>query len=87
MRIGFHLDRQLLHDLQPVAFQPDNLPRIIRQQPDRLETQVRQNLRPEAVLAQVHVEAQLLVGLHGIVALLLELVGLDLRRQADAPAS
>src|SRR5208283_2813569 len=55
VRVGFHLYRQLLDDLQPVAFQPHNLPRIIRQQPDGLEAQVRQNLRPEAVLAQVHV--------------------------------
>src|ERR1051325_1124367 len=85
MRIGLHPDRHLLGDLQAVTLQADDLLRIVRQQADRFQPEVAEDLRAEAVFAQVHAVAKFYVRLHGVVALFLELVGLDFRAEADAP--
>ena len=50
------------------------------------EAQVHQDLGADPVVAQVGRHAQLEVGVDGVEALLLELVGLELVEQADAAA-
>src|SRR5262245_60611110 len=52
--IWFHFDGHLLDDFQPIAFQTDDLFRVVREQPNRLETEIDQNLRAQAVFAEVH---------------------------------
>ena len=59
---------------------------VVGQQPDLLQAQIDQDLRAESVFAEVHCEAEFLIGFDGVVAFLLQLVGLDLGRQADAAA-
>src|ERR1043166_5414043 len=59
VRIGLHADGDLLDDFQAVALQPDDFLGIVREQPDRFYPQVREDLRPQAVFAQVHFVAQL----------------------------
>ena len=53
---------------------------------DRREPEVDQDLRADAVVAQVGRQAELEVGVDGVVALLLQLVGPELVQQADAAA-
>src|SRR6266566_98775 len=78
-------DRQPLDDLQSVAFEAYQLHRIVRQHADRRQSEVEQNLRADAVIPQVRLETELLVGRDGVVALILELVRLELVEEADAP--
>ena len=83
--IGFYTDRNLLDDLQPVPLESDTFLGVVGQQPDFLDAEIGKDLGADAVLAQVHWEAQFFIGLHCVVAALLQLVGLDLGREADAP--
>src|SRR5215216_4866684 len=78
-------DRHTLTNPQTIAFEPDQLARIIRDEPDRLESKVEENLRANAVVAQIGLESELLVRLDRIRAFVLELVGLELVEQSDSP--
>src|SRR5439155_17070835 len=78
-------DRNSLTETQTVAFEPHHLARIVRDGPDRLEAEVEQDLRADAVITQIRLEAELLVGFDGVSAGVLELVGLQLVEQSDAP--
>ena len=69
-----------------IAFEADHLARIVGDRPDRLEAEVEQDLRADAVLAQVGLEPELLVGLDRVGALVLQLVRLELVEQTDAAA-
>src|SRR5688572_29785641 len=83
---GGHLERQASHDLEAVALQPDELPRVVRHEPDLVEPQLVEDLRADPVVALVGLEAQRLVGGDRVVTLVLELVGHDLVHEADAAA-
>ena len=82
--VRFHTDRHLLDDLQPVPLESDNFLGVVGQQPDFLDAEIGKDLGADSVLSQVHWEAQFFIGLHCVVATLLQLVGLDLGREADA---
>lgn len=84
--IRLHLDGHLPGDLQAVAFEPHDFTRIVRQQTDGFQAEVAEDLCAEAVFAQIHLEAEFLVRFHGVVALLLQFVGLNLRRETNAAA-
>ena len=71
-------------DAQPVALEADDLARIVRDRADRLEAEVEQDLRADAVVAEIGLEAELLVRLDGVGARVLQLVGRELVEQADA---
>ena len=81
-----HLDRQLLGDAQPVRLEAGDLLRVVRQQPDRGQAEVGEDLVADPPLALVGGEAEREVGLDGVQPLLLQLVGLELCEQADAAA-
>jgi hypothetical protein len=53
VRVGRVHDRDLLGDRQAVAFEPDDLLRVVGHDPDRAEPEVDEDLRPDAVVAQV----------------------------------
>ena len=82
--VGHVLDRDLLADAQPVALQAVDLLGVVGEDPDRAQPEVDEDLGADAVLAQVGGQAELEVGVDGVEALLLELVGAQLVEQADA---
>jgi hypothetical protein len=84
VRIGGQGNGQLLDDLQAITFQADDFFRVVRQQADPAHSEIGQNLGTHAVVAEIGSEAEFFVGFDGIEALFLELVGVDLRGQADA---
>src|SRR5688572_13224540 len=77
-------DGHALLDAQPIALEPHHLARIVRDRADRLQPEVEQDLRADAVVPEVRLEAQLLVGLDRVGAAILELVRLELVEEADA---
>src|SRR4051794_34288583 len=84
------LDVLRLHDgdalvhAQAVALEADHLARIVRDRPDRGQAEVEQDLRADAVVAQVGGETELFVRLDRVGAGVLQLVRLELVEQADA---
>ena len=86
VRVGRGADRDHFDDLQPVAFEADDFFRVVGQEAHFPHAEIDEDLRAEAVVAQLRREAEFFVGLHGVEALLLEFVGVDLGRQADAAA-
>src|SRR2546427_11416489 len=79
-----NLDRHALDNPEPVALHPDNLPRIVGDQPDLVQPQLHQDLRADPVVPQVRLEAERQVGLDGVLAFVLQLVRPQLVHQADA---
>src|SRR5258707_1249513 len=87
VRVRRDLDRHRLDDVQAIAFQADDLARVVGQQADVAHAEIDKDLRADAVLPKVHAVAEALVGFNGIEALLLlQAVGLKLGQQADAAA-
>ena len=84
--MGLRFDRDTSGDFEAVAGQANHLARIVGEQPDFAHTEVRKDLRTDAVFAKVHREAEPAVGFDRVEPLLLQLVGMDFRRQADATA-
>ena len=76
--VGLHLDGHVLHDFQSVGFESNALDGVVRQQTYLAHSELAQDLCADAVLPLVGAEAQMHVGLHGVVALFLEFVGLIL---------
>src|SRR3954468_11314817 len=79
-----NLERQPFRDRQAVAFETDELPRVVREQPHAADAQILEDLHADPVVALVGLEPEALVGLDGVEALVLQLVGADLVGQADA---
>ena len=84
--MGVRLDRDPLDHLQPVAFEPDDLFRVVRHQPHLSDAKVDQYLRAYPVIPQVGLEPELDVRLDCVEPLVLKLVCLKLVHQADAPS-
>src|SRR3712207_475667 len=72
--------------LQPVALQAGALGRVVGEQPHRVHAEVDEDLCAGAVVAGVGRQAQVEVGVDGVDAPVLQLVGLQLVQQADPPA-
>ena len=83
---GGNFERHRFDDRQPVALDAHELARVVGQQPHRADAEVAQDLRADAVVALVGLEAEPLVGLDRVEALVLQLVGADLVRPARCPA-
>ena len=83
---GGDLDRHLLDDREPEALDAGELLRVVRQDPDRRQAEVGEDLVADPVLARVGREAELEVRLDRVEPLLLELVRPQLVQQADAAA-
>jgi hypothetical protein len=75
-----------LGDHHARGFQSTHFVGIIREQADRIHSQMPQDGAWQMVTSQVALEAKLLVGLDGIGAVILELIGTDLVHESDAPA-
>ena len=83
--LGVAFNRDAFDDRQTISFNPDDLSRVIRHETDPSESQADQDLRTDTIVAQVRFKTQLEIGLDGIAALILELIGLDFIQQPDAP--
>src|SRR3989441_1081697 len=79
-----NFDRNALDDLEPVPLHPDDLPGIVRDEPDLVQPQLDQDLRAHAIVPKVRLEAQRQVGLDCVLAFVLQLVRAQLVHQADA---
>src|SRR3954470_15798506 len=75
-----------LDDLETISLEPDELARVIRHHAYRGEPQIPEDLRSDAVVAEVGSKAQALVGLHRVRPIILERIRPDFVEQAD-PAS
>ena len=62
-------DRHALAEAKAVALEADHLARVVRDRPDRFEAEVEEDLRADAVVAEIGLEAELLVRLDGVGAL------------------
>src|SRR5213594_4441810 len=83
--VGRDLDRHALGDVQAVALQPDDLLRVVGEQPEVLHAQIHEDLGADPVVAQIGLEAERCIGLDRVLSLVLELVGAHLVEQPDAP--
>ena len=81
---GGVLDRHLVGDRQAVALEAHDLLRVVREQADRAEPEVHEDLRADAVVAQVGGQPEPHVRVDRVEPLLLEPVGAQLVQQADA---
>src|SRR4051794_23722566 len=86
VRVGCDLEGHPLDDLESEPFEATELGRVVRHQPHRRDPEVGEYLRADAVLTAVGRQAELQVGVHGVVALVLEPVGPDLVTDADTTA-
>ena len=85
---GEHI-RQAWHPLGHVhtgVFHGSDFVRVVRQQPDRLEPEVPQDLSRQQIAPQIGIEPEALIGLYGVGALVLQLVGAQLVHQTDSAA-
>src|SRR5262245_22149991 len=82
--VGCDLERSTRLHPDAVALEPADLLGVVGEQADEPHTQVAQDLRTDAVVAQVLPEPELEVGLDRVAALVLERVGADLVGEADA---
>jgi len=80
------LERYAFDNLQAVPFQPNNLARIVGEQPELLDAEITQNLRSKPIGPEVGRKAQPLVRLDRVQSLILELIGTQLVMQPDPAA-
>src|SRR6266540_4099606 len=80
------LDRNVLDDAEAEALDPRRLAGVVREDPDRRQAEVVQDLVSDPPLACIGGKAELEIRLDGVEAAFLELVGLQLVEQADAAA-
>src|SRR5438105_4490491 len=78
--------RRLVGHLQPVAAEAIVLLRIVREHDDAPRSQIREDLRPDAVVTRIDGKAQTNVGLDGVEPVVLQRIGAELVHQTDAPA-
>src|SRR5205807_10386657 len=82
---GRHHDGDALDDLEAVSLEPHQLHGIVGEHANRGEPQIEQDLRPDAVVAQIGLEPELAVRLDRVVPRVLQLVRLELVEEADPP--
>src|SRR5262249_15801330 len=85
LRSGDHFERQGFSYREAVAFEADELSRVVRQQSHLPDAEIPQDLGPDAVIALVRLEAELLVCFDGVEPLILQLVRAKLIGEPDAP--
>src|SRR6266403_2991565 len=84
--VGRDLERRARHHLDAVALEPSDLLRIVGEEAHVADAEIAEDLRTDAVVAQVLPEPELEVGLHGVEPSVLQRVGADLVGEPDATA-
>lgn len=82
--VGLLFDGDLLDDFEVMAFESDDLSGVVGHQADFADAEIGDDLGADAVVAQVHGEAELEIGFDGIETLLLEFVGFDFAMKTNA---
>src|SRR5439155_432704 len=80
------LERDPFEHLDPVALEPADLPRVVGEEAHLRCADVAEHLRGDAVVAEILLETEIEVRLHGIATLVLQRIGADLVAEADTPA-
>src|SRR5580704_11134595 len=73
-----------IHDTQAISLESDHFARVVRQHANGFQSQIQENLRSNAIVPQIGLETELLVGLDGIRALVLEGIRLEFVEKANA---
>ena len=81
---GFDFNGHALDDFETVAGEADDLLRVIRQKAQFVDAEIHEDLGACTIVPEIRREAEHLVGLHGIIALILQGVGADFVGEADA---
>jgi hypothetical protein len=84
--VRLDLDRLLRDRRDPEAADPGDLARVVREDADRRQAEVGEDLRADPVLARVGLEPQLEICLDRVAPLLLQLVGAKLVQKPDPAA-
>ena len=84
VRVYRGADRELLHDLDVVGLEADDLAGVVGQETDFMDAEISEDLGTEAVVAKVHGEPQAFIGLHGVESLFLEFVSTNFRAESDS---
>ena len=82
--VGCHLDGHVLDDLESVGPESHTLHGVVGEQSHLMDAQVAQHLGSAAVVALIGLEAEVDVGIDGVEAFFLQLIGRYLVHQADA---
>ena len=82
--VGSGLDGDILYDFQSVGLQSDTFYGVVCHQAHFVYTEMAQHLCSTAIVALIGFEAQMGVGIHGVVAFFLKLIGGNLVHQTDA---
>ena len=82
--VWFNFDGYILYDFEAVCFQAYTLHRVVGEQAHLVYAQVAEHLGTAAVVALVGLEAQVNVGIHGVVSFFLQFLGGNLVHQSYA---
>ena len=86
LRAGVDFAGHTLDHLHSSLLERRNLIGIVRQQADLSESQGLQHFAGQSEIAMIGFEAEPLVSFHGVETSILQLVGLQLRHEPDAPS-
>src|SRR5690348_12173109 len=86
MRVRFAPNWHLLDHLNPITLKPYHLLWIIRQETKLADPEIIENLRADAIIAQVAGEPESGVRFHGIETFLLQLICVNFCREPDPAA-
>ena len=68
---SLHFNRYPFHHLQTIPLKPNNLPRIVRHNPDFPEPQLTQDLCTNAIVPKIRLKPKLFISLHGVFSFIL----------------
>ena len=73
-------------NLEAISFNSNDLPWIICNQLDLLQAEIRQNLSPNSIVAEIRLKAQLQIGFDRVTTLILKSIRLNLVQSPDSTA-
>ena len=82
--VWYNFDRYIFYDFQTVCFETYALYRIVGEQTHFVYTEMTEHLCTATIVALVWLETEMGIGVNGIVAFFLKLVGCNLVHQTDA---
>jgi hypothetical protein len=74
---GFRQQRDPFDDREPVSLDPGSFGRVVGQETHGPDPQVIKNLRSNPVVAGIDRKTEIKVGLDGVAALILQVIGLE----------
>ena len=77
MRVSGRANGNLLHDLQLITFQTDNLTWVVRKETDLSDAEVDQDLCTESIISEIYSISEFFVGLDSIQSFFLKFVSMD----------